>query len=70
MLPTNLIQLDNPPSIKFYAFYKVCHKKLKKLYNIKKVFSKVDILYSNSQHDRVRTTNKKSHTQNSFKIHF
>ena len=22
------------------------------------------------QHDRVRTTNKKSHTQNSFKIHF
>ena len=23
-----------------------------------------------AQHDRVRTTNKKSHTQNSFKIHF
>ena len=35
MLPTNLIQLDNPPEIKFCAFYKVCHKKFKKLLNIK-----------------------------------
>ena len=37
MLPTNLIQLDNPPEIKFCAFYKVCHKKFKKILNIKKV---------------------------------
>ena len=37
MLPTNLIQLDNPPEIKFYAFCKVCHKKFKKILNIKKV---------------------------------
>ena len=36
MLPTNLIQLDNPPEIKFCAFYKVCHKTLKKLLNIEK----------------------------------
>ena len=26
MLSTNLIQLHNPPEIKFCAFYKVCHK--------------------------------------------
>ena len=37
MLPTNLIQLDNPPEIKFCAFYTVCHKKFKRLLNIKKV---------------------------------
>ena len=37
MLPTNLIQLDNPPEIKFCAFYKVCHKKFKKILNIKKI---------------------------------
>ena len=27
LLPTNLIQLDNPTELKFYAFCKVCHKK-------------------------------------------
>ena len=32
--------------------------------------SKIVHLTSLAQHDRVRTTNKKSHTQNSFKIHF
>ena len=37
MLPSNLIQLDNPPEIKFCAFYKVCHKKFKKILIIKKV---------------------------------
>ena len=37
MLPTNLIQLDNPPEIKFCAFYTVCHKKFKRLLNIKKL---------------------------------
>jgi hypothetical protein len=37
MLPTNLIQLDNPPEINFCALYTVCHKKFKRLLNIKKL---------------------------------
>ena len=37
MLPTNLIQLDNPPEINFCVLYTVCHKKFKRLLNIKKV---------------------------------
>ena len=37
MLPTNLIQLDNPPEINFCSLYTVCHKKFKRLLNIKKV---------------------------------
>ncbi len=37
MLSTSLIQLHNPPKIKFCAFYKVFHKIFKKLLDIKKM---------------------------------
>ena len=37
MLPSDLIQLDNPLQIKFCVFYQLCHKKIKKLLNIIKV---------------------------------
>ena len=40
------------------------------LFSLMYNFTRKILIFLKAQHDRVRTTNKKSHTQNSFKIHF